>query len=118
MAICCGSECTITGAPFADATIKGHSFSINLTSNEIDIRNFDSGDYGEYIACNLAGSVSISSYIRPDVTVGDDVTFAATVCGETFSVSCEVTGQDITVDAKGVVEFVTNLRMSGDLTIA
>ena len=114
---CCGDTCSITTTEFADATALGHSFTIDLTSNEIDVRSFGSGTYGDWLACSAAGTITFNSYVRPDVDIDDALTFAGNVCTETISFPVKVSGQSINVDAKGVVEFVTTLRLTGDGTI-
>ena len=115
---CCGSSCSITTSEFADATALGHSFTIDITSNEIDVRAFGSGTYGDWIACAASGTIAFNSYVRPDVDINDAVTFAGNVCSESISFPAVVTSQSINVDAKGVVEFTTNLRMTGAGTIS
>ena len=64
-----------------------------------------------------AGTITFNSYVRPDVDIDDALTFAGNVCTETISFPVKVSGQSINVDAKGVVEFVTTLRLTGDGTI-
>ena len=114
---CCGDQCSITTTEFADATALGHSFTIDLTSNEIDVRAFGSGTYGDWLACSASGTISFNSYVRPQVDVNDVVTFAGNVCSEAISFPTVVSGQSINVDAKGVVEFTTTLRLTGSGTI-
>ena len=114
----CGSTCSITApTEMIDATVEGHTFTINFSSNEIDVRSFGSGAYGDWIACNQQGTISVNSYERPALDINESVTFTANVGSEVVSGPAIVTGQDITVDAKGVGEFVTNLRIEGAITI-
>jgi hypothetical protein len=83
MAIC-GSTCAITNSAFS--TVQGHKFTIDLGSNEIDIRAFGSGEYGNFIACAKNGTIVVESYLRPPVDAGDTLTVAASVGTEGFSI--------------------------------
>lgn len=115
MTAICGDTCDMA---IDGANVSGHQFTIELGSNEIDVRSFvDSGDYGSWIACNKNGTVAVSSYERPDVDPGDTVVFTANVGSEAYSMDCVVTSQSIPVDAKDVVSFTTNMRISGNVTI-
>ena len=106
----CGDTCTVTGTEFAN--VEAHSFTIDLGSNEVDVRSFDSAnEYGNYIACNKNGTVSVNTYLRPNMDVGDSVTFLASVNSESWSVDCIVTGINHNIDSKGVGEFTVNMRV-------
>jgi hypothetical protein len=117
----CGSDCTITSGDFEDSATLGHSFTVDLSSTETDVRAFGSGEYGDSLACGKAGTITVNSYALPaSVEVGDaDVVFAANVGSTTIScTACVCTAQNWNVDAKGVVEFATTIRLTGDATIA
>ena len=120
MAIC-GDTCVLSG-DFAD--LEAHQWQLDLSSNEIDVRAFpDDGEsatnaYGSWLACAKQGTLSMSSYTRPDFEIGDDLTFSAALGGETYTVPCLVTSLGHSVDAKDVVQFTTGLRVTGDPTIA
>jgi hypothetical protein len=113
---CCGSTCSIDNAEFSSS--EGTSFTISLSANEIDIRSFGTGTFGDYLACNEQGTISITSYIRPVVDINDSITFTGTICSESISVACIVVGQTWNVDSKDVVSFTTDLRMEGALTVS
>jgi hypothetical protein len=112
--ICCGDDATVTNSEFSD--VSPYSFTISLSSNEIDVRAFGDGEYGNWIACAKAGTVSLQSYCRPELVPGDSLTFTGTICDEDFSIPVIVTGQDFNVDAKEVVNFSTTMRITGDPT--
>jgi hypothetical protein len=116
----CGSDCTITSTDFADATVLGHSFTVDLSSNETDVRAFGSGEYGDWLACGKAGTITVNSYALPaGVAVGDtDLRFTANVVSATIDAeNCVCLSQNWNVDAKGVVEFATTIKLTGDATI-
>lgn len=115
MAIC-GDACTLTGTEFA--SVEGHRYVIELASNEIDTRIFGDGDYGSFIACAKNGTVTIDSYLRPVVDIGDAVTVGMVVGTETFSIDCVVISMTVNVDAKDVVQFNTKLRIVDEVGIA
>lgn len=110
----CGSTSVLTGD---FGSVEGFNFSMDLGSNEIDVRAFGSGEWGDTIACGLNGTIVLDSYLRPDVDIGDKVSWAADICTEKWAVDGVVTNQSINVDAKDVVTFSTTIRMTGDAVI-
>lgn len=112
---CCGSSCNVSSATFIST--ECYKYTVDFGSNEIDIRSFGSGDWGDFIACNKTGAVVVESYLRPSVSINEDVTFVANVCGETINAPCVVTGQSVSVDAKDVISWTTNLKITGAATI-
>lgn len=115
MAIC-GDTCKVTGDM---ASVEAHQFSIELSSNEVDVRAFPpagedpAGGFGTWKACNKAGTITVQSYLRPDLDVGDEVDFSASIGDENVVVNdCVVTTLGHQIDAKGIVEFSTTLRVT------
>lgn len=110
MAIC-GDTCTITNAEFN--SIEAHILDYSLTSNEVDVRSFeDANAYGEFLACAATGSLTVQTYLRPAVAINDAVSVTANVNSEVYTFPCKVTGISGNIDAKGVVGFTTNLRVT------
>lgn len=108
----CGDSATITGA----GNVSCHSWTLDLSSNEIDTRAFGDGEYGSWLSCSSQGTLTVSSYDRPDVDLGDSVTFTLGFAASNVSASTVITGQNINVDAKGVQEFTTTGRVTGALS--
>ena len=117
MAIC-GKDCSITID--GSGTFEGHSYTIDTTSEENDVRAFGSGDYGAWLACAKSGTVTINTYGNPGVTSGDVADLVAVIGTPavlTLTMTSAVcTAFNISVDAKGIVEFVTTWRLVGDIT--
>ena len=116
MAIC-GKDCSITidGA----GTFEGHSYTIDTGSDETDVRVFGSGDYGAWLACAKNGTITINTYLDPGIYASDVADLVA-VIGDpavlTLTVTAAVcTNYNITVDSKGIVEFVVTFRLVGDI---
>jgi hypothetical protein len=114
MAIC-GSTCSLSAGGVL--VVEGHKFTIDLGSNEIDIRAFGSGQYGDFVACAKTGTLAFDSYIRPDLDVGSIVTIGASIGTESFTIPVVITSQNINVDAKDVVQFTTNSRIFSAIQI-
>lgn len=119
MSAICGKSCSITvgGSDYA-----AHQFSISRQANEIDVTSFESGTYGEWIACSQNATISAQLYDLPgslnpgdeaDVVVSFGYDPAVTV---TYS-DCVVTALNSEVDAKGLVSHNITLRIVGDPTI-
>ena len=111
---CCGSTCTIS----VDSVTSGpHKFSINSESTEIDVRTFGSGEYGDFIACAKTGTIVVNSYCSLSIVAGDtDIPIVANVCGTTLTANCTAISMSVDVDAKGIVEWTYNLRLTGDVS--
>lgn len=116
MAIC-GKDCSIT---IDGAKKEGHSFTIDTTSEETDVRAFGDGDYGSWLNCAKAGTVTINTYANPGVTAGDEADLVATIGSPAVltltMTAAKCTAFNINVDAKGIVEFSTTFRLVGDIT--
>jgi len=117
MAIC-GKDCSITVD--GSGSFEGHSFTIDTNSDETDVRAFGSGDYGEWLACAKNGTITINSYLNPGVTSGDTADIVAVIGTPAVLTitanSCKCTNYNISVDAKGIVEFSTTFRLTGDIS--
>lgn len=106
----CGDTVAITG-DFAG--IGAHTITIDVTSNEQDVRAFgDTGGFGSWLACSKAGAITIQSYAAYAGDVGDTGTLAASIGGVDVSFPVVVTGLNTSVDAKGVIEHSTSLRVT------
>jgi hypothetical protein len=112
----CGSSCSITGAL---SNVDAHAYTIDLSSQEFDVRVLgDSNEYGTWVSCVKQGTITVNSYARPDYDPGDSVIFASNCGSEAISIPCVVIGQTIgPVDSQSIVEFTTNMRISGSVTI-
>lgn len=107
----CGDTVTVTNAQFN--SVEAHVLDYSLTSNETDVRSFeDSGAYGEYLACNKNGTLTVQTYLRPSVNINDAVTVTANVNSEVYTFPCKVTGISGNLDSKGVGQFTTSLRVT------
>lgn len=110
-------DCSIT---IDGATVEGHTYTIATTAEETDVRAFSSGEYGSWLACAKAGTVTINTYANPGVTAGDTADLVAVIGNPavlTLTMSNAVcTGFDIGVDAKGIVEFTSTFRIVSDIT--
>lgn len=110
----CGDSCTLSGSAFG--SVKAHRYVLELASNEIDTRIFGDAAYGSFIACAKNGSLTIDSYKRPDVDVGDTLSVLLSVGDAKITVPGVCTSQSINVDAKDVVQFSTKMRVIDDAT--
>lgn len=113
MAAICGKSCSIV---FGSDAYLAHQFTLSLSGNEIDVTAFGSGEYGDYLSCNPAGTVSAELYEAPGLSIGDTVTVVMT-WGETTltGTGAIVTSIGSNVDAKGVAGHSIALRLVGDL---
>jgi len=113
---CCGSTAEINVA--GNSNIEAHSYTVTLDANEVDTRSFGSGDYGDFMSCAKTGSIECRSYLDPGVAIGDDdVNITTNSCNSLANyTNCVVTGLTTEVDAKGLVEFVSRFRITGDPT--
>ncbi len=116
MAIC-GKDCSIT---VDSVTVEGHQYTITTNAEEIDVTAFESGDYGDWLACAKNGTIQIRSYANPGVVAGDTADIVA-VIGDpavlTLTMNdCKCVSLELSTDAKGVVEFVSTFRLVGDIT--
>jgi hypothetical protein len=110
---CCGETVDFSGdAVFAN--VGAHSLSIQITSNEQEVPVFrgESGGFVDFLACNKAGSVSVTTYNAPDLDVQDTGTLSVEVCGETLSYPYVCIGTEVSADASSTVNFTTNLRIT------
>lgn len=116
----CGDTITLTSDATELDAIECHNLTYSLSANEIDVRSYeDSGAFGEFIACNKQGTVTVNSYLRPDVNINDEITLtAANANSESYALKCRVTGLDASLDSKGVAEFTVNLRLTDSPTFA
>lgn len=114
----CGKSCSVTiGSQAYDA----HQFSIARQANEIDVTGFGSGDYGDWLACSVNGTITVQCYDLPVLAPGDAVTVVTTF-GYTSIVTITFTNAKVTsfnseVDAKGIVAHTVVCRIVGDPTI-
>lgn len=114
MVAICGDSCDVkvnSGSSFL-----GHKFTINTNSPDNDVRSFGSGDYGDWLNCVKEGTISVSCYNRmAGVTNGVEVDIACNVGSETWTFDDAICRtQNCDVDAKGIVEFVYEFRITGD----
>lgn len=109
----CGDTTTLSGSVEG---VSAHIISISETSNETDVRNFDSeaGGFGDWLACSKAAQITMQSYLPVPLDVSDTSTFEATIANEAVSYPVVVTGKDTNVDAKGLVEFSITMRVTGE----
>jgi len=81
---------------------------------------FGSGEYGDWLACAKNGTITINSYLNPGVVSGDTCDVVAVIgTPAVYTITanaCKVTNYNISVDAKGIVEFSTTLRLTGDIS--
>jgi hypothetical protein len=116
MTAICGDSCSILVG--IDDTFLGHKFTINTSSPDNDVRTFGSGTYGDWLNCIKEGTISLNCYNRiSGVTNGDVATVTCNVNSEIWTFSnCVCRTQNCDVDAKGIVEFVYEFRITGDPT--
>jgi hypothetical protein len=113
MAFTCGKDCDITGLN----NVTAHSFSLTLEGQEIDVTAFGDGDFGTSAVCRSQGTVSINSYVYPSQDdIGDEITLSVDIGDTTLSVPTVLQSKNINIDAKGVAEFTTVLKINGDIT--
>jgi len=113
MAVVCGTSASITGS----STSEAHSFSISWSVNENDVRVFGSGSFGDWLGCASNATLTVNSYDQPD-DPGTLLTFSCVLGdGHTASGTSVMTNWSVNVDAKGLVEYVSNSRITA-LTIA
>lgn len=113
----CGKDCSIT---VDGATFEGHSYTIDTTAEETETRAFGSGDYGSWLTCSKSGTITINSYANPGVISGDTADIVAVIGDPAVltltATASKCTAFNISVDAKGVVEFVSTFRLTGDIS--
>ena len=113
MAAVCGTSASITGS----GTTEAHSFSIAWNKTENDVRVFGSGSFGDWLGCASNGQLTVNSYDIPE-DPGTALTFSCVLGdGHTASGTSIMTNWSVNVDAKGLVEYVSNSRVTA-LTIA
>jgi len=118
MAIC-GKECVIT---LDSGSYEAHQFSLSRSATEVDVTSFDSGTYGDFLACSAQGTITAQFYDFPSIDPGDIV--ASTVLTLDYSPNvvltfsnCVATAFNTEVDAKGIVNNTITLRIVGDPTV-
>jgi hypothetical protein len=114
----CGRLCAIT---VGGSTYGGHQWTLNQVGREIDITSFGSSKYGDWKVCFADGTVSAQFYERPNVSPDDIVTLVLTL-GSTPNVtltaaSTKIIGVTTDVDAKGLVGFTVNMRITVEPTV-
>lgn len=112
----CGKTASISGS-FGNCSAV--SWTFERSSTEFDVTYVGtSSTYGDFITCNKVGTLTINTYIRPNVEPGDNVTFTCSNCaGESYSVPLVIQSQSTTDPAAGLIEFVTVGRVTGSPTI-
>lgn len=99
---------------------SAHAFTLEKSTTEIDITGFESGDYGDWLACLRHATLTIQMYQVPSVDEGDTVAWTADLpytSEITLAGNGKVTSKSLTVDAKGVVENGLTIRITGDITV-
>lgn len=112
----CGKACSVT---VGGSAYSAHQFSLELTSNEIDVTGFASGDWGDFIACLKHAKLSVQFYEVPGVSIGDTVAWSAVLdyaSPVTISGNGVVVEKGVVVDAKNVVENTLGIRCTGTIT--
>jgi len=115
MAIC-GTDCLISIN--ANSNCEGHAFSIATSATEQDVRAFGDGDYGSWLACAKAGTITVKTYEKaPGVDAGEVVNVICNLNTSNLTATNTVcTGVNVDVDAKGLVEYNYTFRCTGDIT--
>ncbi len=118
MAAICGKAVTFT---VGGSAYDGHQFSLEESSNEIDVTHFGDGTYGSTLACSASARLTASFYDVPSASIGDSVAFSITLPYSstiTMTGNGTVSAKGLSVDAKGVVENSLTLKITGDITVA
>lgn len=113
----CGKSCWVK---VGGVSYSGHQFTLEKTSTEIDVTGFESGDYGDFLACLKHASLTIQMYEVPTCEPGDTVAWTADLPYDseiTLAGNGKVITKGLSVDAKGVVENSLNIRITGDITV-
>jgi len=113
MAAVCGKDCNLGGL---SGNVVAHSFTLDIAGQETDVSAFGSGEFGDYLVCRSAGTLSVNTYAYPSEDVGDTVSLSANVGASTLTIPGIVQSKNIAIDAKGIAQFVTTVRITGDIS--
>jgi hypothetical protein len=91
-----------------------HTVNLNDAAPEIDVRTFGSGEWGDFLACNRTGSLTLNTYdYIAGIDPGDTTTFEVADTLRTVSGDCICISEGEAVDAKGLVEISYEFRLTG-----
>jgi hypothetical protein len=111
MAVCGRlASVTIGGSTIDDA----HMVNLTDSAPELDVRVFGSGEWGDFLACNRTGSLTLNTYnYIAGIDPGDTTTFSVADTLRTVSGDCICISEAEAVDAKGLVEITYEFRLTG-----
>jgi len=121
----CGSTCSISVDGVSN--FEGHRYTLTGNAPDIDVRRFGSGQWGEFKTCIKEATIDLESYLWIDslepgdecsikLDVGPSGSGGTAVTKHYVIPHCKCTNCTINVDAKDIVGYSYQFRVSDDIT--